>query len=260
MTKRLFDIVAAGFGLIVTAPIVLASIVGIRLSSPGPVFYCPQRAGRNGCPFTVIKLRTMHVARSGSSSRITASGDQRVFRFGALLRKLKVDELPQLLNVLRGEMSLIGPRPEDLSIVQDEYGDLGWKTLQVRPGLAGVSSIFNYTHGELMLLDGDAERIYFERLLPLKLALEAIYIERESLVYDVRLAVRTLFVLAGIAAGREEFAHPPEYADAVALLTAASHSSTNDAAGNTNDNTLPATIPFVRPPQLPPAPPKRRAA
>ena len=217
MAKRLFDIVASAISLVLTGPLIAIAAIGVRLSSAGPAFYCPRRVGRGGASFTLYKLRTMHL---GTGSKITAAGDERVFPWAALLREFKVDELPQLWNVLRGDMSLVGPRPEDIDIVASAYGPLGYETLKVRPGLAGVSSLYNYTHGERILSQScdDTEHVYVERLLPVKLALEAVYIRRGSLVYDLRLIARTLATLAWMLTGRTNFPEPPEMEAALALL------------------------------------------
>src|SRR6266566_8562668 len=113
MVKRLFDIVVAAFALVLFSPLLLIAAVGIRLSSRGPVLYRAQRVGRDGKLFTMHKFRTMRVEQGPGSSPITGPNDSRVYRFGSLLRRLKIDELPQLYDVLRGTMSLVGPRPED---------------------------------------------------------------------------------------------------------------------------------------------------
>lgn len=218
MAKRLFDIIASAVALILFGPVILLAAVGVRLSSPGPAFYCPQRAGRGGVPFTLYKLRTMHLDQGSNASTITGAADPRVFRFGSLLRKLKLDELPQLWNILRGDMSVVGPRPEDMIHVERYYDELGMFTLTVRPGLAGVSSIYNYTHGEKMLVGDRPDLIYAQDLLPVKLALEVVYLQDASLLYDLQLIVRTLKTIAQIALGAREFADPPEMAAALCLL------------------------------------------
>lgn len=214
MVKRLFDIIASTIALIVLGPIILLAAVGVRLFSRGPAFYCAQRAGVGGRPFTLYKLRTMHVNQGANASAVTGAADPRIFAFGSLLRKTKMDELPQLLNILKGDMSVVGPRPEDLVNVERYYDDLGWQTLSVRPGLAGVSSIYNYTHGEKMLVGDNPEAIYARDLLPVKLALEVVYLERESFGYDVRLILRTAWTIIRIAAGQQEFEDPPEMPEA----------------------------------------------
>ena len=111
MVKRLFDIVASATALLFLGPVILLAAVAVRLSSKGPAFYCPKRAGVNGQPFTLFKLRTMHIDQGQNASAVTGVSDQRIFAFGSLLRKTKLDELPQLWNILIGDMSIVGPRP-----------------------------------------------------------------------------------------------------------------------------------------------------
>jgi lipopolysaccharide/colanic/teichoic acid biosynthesis glycosyltransferase len=172
----------------------------------------------------MYKFRTMHVAASGVSA-ITAQHDTRVFAFGRLLRRLKLDELPQLFNVLRGDMAIVGPRPEDLRIVEAYYAPAHLETLTVRPGLASPGSIYNYTHGERIIGNEDPERDYIERLLPVKLALDRVYVRNASLGYDIRIIGRTLCTIFAISAGRKEFAPPPEMGTAQALIKPASQGS-----------------------------------
>ncbi|MDG1894398.1 MAG: sugar transferase [Fuerstiella sp.] len=227
MAKRLFDILASLAALLLLGPVVLFAAFGIRVSSRGPAFYCPQRAGLGGRPFTLFKLRTMYVNHGTNVSVVTGANDSRVFAFGSLLRKLKIDELPQLWNILRGDMSIVGPRPEDLKIVSQHYGDIGMSTLAVRPGLAGVSSIYNYTHGERMLTGPDPEQIYASELLPVKLALEAVYLERRSMTYDLVMILRTVTSIVRIASGQKEFADPPEMCAARRLLARSTRALTD---------------------------------
>lgn len=212
MVKRLIDIIASAAALVVLSPLVAVAAAGILVSSPGPILFRARRAGLGGCPFTMYKFRTMHVRQGGFRSAITAAADPRVFKFGAWLRRLKVDELPQLLNVLKGEMSLVGPRPEDPRIVEAHYAPLHLETLKVLPGLASPGSIYNYTHGERLLgqFRGDPERLYVERLLPAKLALEMVYVREASLLYDLKIVLRTAAVIVATAAGRRNFSEPAE--------------------------------------------------
>jgi lipopolysaccharide/colanic/teichoic acid biosynthesis glycosyltransferase len=218
MAKRLLDVALAALALLVTAPLVALAAVGIRLSSPGPVLYRAERVGRDRRPFIMFKLRTMHLRRRADSSRITGADDPRVFPFGAWLRAVKLDELPQLWNVLRGEMSLVGPRPEDPAIVTGRYTALGLETLAVRPGLASPGSIYSSTHGAALLAGTDPEAAYAARLLPLKLALDVVYVRRASLWYDARIVARTLWVIVSTLLGRRRFADPPELAEGRRLL------------------------------------------
>jgi lipopolysaccharide/colanic/teichoic acid biosynthesis glycosyltransferase len=219
VVKRLVDLVLAGMALVVAAPLLAFAAVGISLSSPGPVLYRAVRVGRGGRLFEMYKLRTMHVRPGdGAGSTITARHDPRVFPFGGWLRRTKIDELPQLVNVLRGEMSIIGPRPEDPQFVAAHYAPVHHETLDVRPGLASPGSLYSTTHGESRLRPEQAERDYVERLLPLKLALDVVYVRRASPLYDAALIVRTLGILAGRLAGRRTFPEPPEMAAARQLL------------------------------------------
>ena len=217
MAKRLLDIVLAALGLALAAPVLGLAALGIRLSSPGPVLYRARRAGRAGACFTMYKLRTMH-PRQQRTSRITGQDDPRVFPLGALLRRTKLDELPQLFNVLRGDMSIVGPRPEDPDIVARHYTPLQRETLAVRPGLASPGSLYHYTHGDALLAGGDPERTYVERLLPLKVTLDVVYVRNASLQTDVRIIGRTLATIAACIGGRSRFRDPPEAPAARALM------------------------------------------
>ncbi|MGD0519246.1 MAG: sugar transferase [Thermoguttaceae bacterium] len=210
MLKRLFDIVASLAALIFLSPIFLIAALGISLSSRGPIFYRAQRAGKNGKPFIMHKFRTMRIEQGPKASAITASQDSRVFPFGRLLRVSKIDELPQLYDVFRGVMSVVGPRPEAMSIVRDHYATEHLETLNVRPGLASPGSIYNYTHGEKLIGKIYPEKDYLEKLLPVKLALETFYVRNAASIYDLRIIFRTIFVIALIAVGKRQFSDPPE--------------------------------------------------
>jgi lipopolysaccharide/colanic/teichoic acid biosynthesis glycosyltransferase len=212
MAKRLFDMVVSAAALIVLSPILLIAAVGILLSSRGPVFYRAQRVGRNCEVFTMHKFRTMHVGESQPESVITGPNDSRVFPWGSLLRLLKIDELPQMYDVLRGKMSLVGPRPEDPGLVREHYTPQHMETLRVLPGLVSPGSIYNYTHGERILAQGDPERVYVESLLPVKLALETVYVRQVSFWYDLQIILRAALVIALVACGKRDFSDPPEMA------------------------------------------------
>ena len=220
MGRRQFDVLCASLGLLLAAPVLAIAAVGIVLSSPGPVIYKTRRVGARGRPFLMYKLRTMHV-RSDGGSRITGAGDPRIFPLGRLLRRTKIDELPQLVNVLKGEMSIVGPRPEDPGFVVRHYALPHRETLAVRPGLAGPGSIYSTTHGERILAGDDPEARYLEHLLPIKLALDVVYVRHASLRYDLTLMVRTLRVVALSLTGRREFPEPPEMEEARRLLVPA---------------------------------------
>ena len=219
MVKRLFDVVFATLALALSLPILLIAAVGIRLSSRGSILFRAVRAGRRGRLFTMYKLRTMDTRPSPlADSVITAARDSRVFPFGALLRRAKIDELPQLFNVLRGDMAVVGPRPEDPKVVAQHYSPEQWETLDVAPGLTSPGALYSTTHGETWLSERDAERDYFERLMPLKLALDRVYIRRASFLYDLDLIAHTAAVVVSRAFGRRQFPDPPEMEAARQLL------------------------------------------
>ena len=217
MVKRLFDIVASLLGLLVLSPLLMGAAIGIRLTSPGPVFYRARRTGRCGHEFVMHKFRTMRLA-SGSSSLITTATDPRVFPLGQLLRLLKIDELPQLYDVLTGKMSVVGPRPEDPRIVDRYYGPLGRETLNVVPGLVSYGSLYNYTHGQRHLNDSDPETSYVRELLPLKLALELVYVRNHSLPGDLTIIVKTFVTIFLISLGKRNFSEPSEIIKAREIL------------------------------------------
>lgn len=218
MAKRLCDIVASVIGLIIFSPLFVLAAVGIRFSSPGPILFRAGRVGKDGKEFIMYKFRTMHCRTEGTGSAITSANDSRVFPFGSVLRTTKIDELPQLINVLFGAMSIVGPRPEDPGIVRKHYTQANWETLTVKPGLASPGSIYNYTHGDLYLTGEDTEARYIEELLPVKLALEQVYVRRSSLLYDLTIVMRTISTIIQIALGKSNFNDPPEMPEALALL------------------------------------------
>jgi len=216
MGRRLFDVGAAAAALILLGPLMLVVAVAIRASSPGPVLFRARRVGRHGKPFAMLKFRTMAVA-SDLGSAITGTHDPRVFPLGRSLRRSKIDELPQLFNVLAGDMALVGPRPEDPRFVATSYRLEHQPTLEVRPGLASPGSLYNFTHGEAQLAGPDAEAEYVERILPIKLALDVIYVRQASFRYDLAIIFRTVFVILAATLGKRRFADPPEMAEARSL-------------------------------------------
>lgn len=218
MVKRLLDVALTSTALIVLSPLFLLAAAGIRLSSPGPVLFRAKRTGRHGMVFQMYKFRTMNIGPVPGASAITATHDPRVFPFGAWLRRWKIDELPQLFNILKADMTIVGPRPEDPRIVDTYYAPVHIETLSVLPGLASPGSLYNYTHGEHRLETGDPERSYVEHLLPTKLALDTVYVREASLLYDVKIVLRTLWTIVCIALGRTAFPDPPEMRKAADLI------------------------------------------
>ena len=184
--KTILDRLLALAAIICLSPAMLIAAAGIKGSSRGPVLYKARRAGLGGKPISVYKFRTMRVG-ADQEGAITGADDNRVFRWGEILRKIKVDELPQLFNILGGTMAVIGPRPEDINIVEKYYTEEEKRTLSVLPGLACPGSIYNYTHGEKYLTGQDAEEIYVTKLLHIKLSLDLFYLDHWTLFYDISL-------------------------------------------------------------------------
>ncbi|MDG0855395.1 sugar transferase [Roseateles puraquae] len=189
MVKRLFDIVAAGLGLLLLWPVLLAAAVWVKLDSPGPALFRQTRVGRLGVPFTIHKFRTMRVAPGAA---ITVGADPRITRAGQVLRQTKLDELPQLWDVLRGAMSLVGPRPELPKYVELYPAELRERVLSVRPGITDPASLAFSHEAELLAAAADPEREYREVILPAKLRLSADYASRASLLTDLGLILATL--------------------------------------------------------------------
>jgi lipopolysaccharide/colanic/teichoic acid biosynthesis glycosyltransferase len=231
MAKRSLDVFVAFIGLVLGAPLLALAWIGIRLSDNGPVVYRTTRVGRDGRPFVMFKLRTMRIGREKDSA-ITAQHDPRVFRFGSLLRAAKIDELPQLINVLRGDMSIVGPRPEDPGIVERYYTATDREILSVRPGLTSPGTLWASTNGESFIDDADPETSYAGRLLPQKLALDLVYVGQQRLAYDVELVGRTLWMIAAKLAGRHRFANPPELPLATLILLHAGSGGPHVAAAS----------------------------
>lgn len=193
--KRLLDISIAGLGLLLLLPLMGAIALLIKLDSPGSVFFAHERVGRYGRKFKVLKFRTMVQDAPKLGGAITAGHDPRITRVGRILRKTKLDELPQLWNVLKGEMSLVGPRPEVEKYVQLWEPNLRDIALSVRPGITGLTQI-RYRHEERLLAQqADPEKYYRETLLPLKLASDVEYVQRRCLVLDLYLLARTFLAL-----------------------------------------------------------------
>ena len=187
MLKRLFDISLAAIALILLTPLLLLLALWIKLDSPGPALFHQERVGRGGRLFRIRKLRTMAHDPSQAGPGITVGRDARITRAGQFLRRSKLDELPQLLDVLQGHMSLVGPRPELPQYVALYPADLREKILSVRPGITDLASIEYRDEGELLAKAADPEREYREVILPAKLQLAAAYVDQTSLWFDFKL-------------------------------------------------------------------------
>lgn len=196
--RRAADVVVSLLGLLLLAPLLALLAGAVRLDSAGPALFSQVRVGRDGRPFRILKFRSMVAAQGPSASQVSGREDPRVTRVGRLLRATKLDELPQLLNVLRGEMTLIGPRAEVPDYVR-HYTVEERRLLDVRPGLTGAGQLY-FTTDQAGALDGseDPERFYLEHQLHPKLAIDLAYLADRCLATDLRLLVRTVACLAGL--------------------------------------------------------------
>lgn len=190
MVKRLFDILASGLALLVLSPIWLIAIIGIEVSDPGPVFYMASRVGKDDRVFKMFKFRSMRVDHGADEKNFKADTD-RIFKFGAIMRSTKIDELPQLLNVFFGDMSVIGPRPaarDQAEVVRaGEYGVVS----SVKPGLSGPSALYDYIYGDTI----QDEEEYEEKVLPGRLDLDLYYVRHRSVWYDLKMIVDTVICI-----------------------------------------------------------------
>ena len=190
LATRLIDISGAFLGLLLLSPLFLLCAFWVKLDSPGPVFYRATRVGQHGRLFRLYKFRSMIVGADRLGPGITVLADSRVTRSGRVLRKLKLDELPQLLNVLRGEMSLVGPRPEDPRYL-DEYTPAQRRIFKFRPGLTSAASLA-YRNEEDLLSGPNSDQIYRQQVLPAKLAVDLTYFNRRTVFTDLVLIFRTI--------------------------------------------------------------------
>lgn len=197
MIKRGFDIAGSAAGLLLCAPAFVVMAVWIKAGSPGPVFFRQRRVGRHGVEFSIFKFRTMVTEAPKLGPQITVgAADPRITRAGAVLRRLKLDELPQLINVLRGDMSFVGPRPEVPKYVSC-YDPRQRRVLDVRPGITDPASLAFRNENELLGAESDPERAYVEVVMPRKLEMNIEYLERRTLWTDFGIIVRTLGCLVG---------------------------------------------------------------
>lgn len=207
ISKRTFDIVSSILAIIVLfLPWIVISLI-IKYQSPGPAIYKARRVGKDGKVFTLYKFRSMRVD-SGAVRATTLRGDPRIFPFGEFLRKSKIDETPQLINILKGEMSVIGPRPEDEVNSDKFYVGKYREILSVKPGLSSPASLYDYTHGEKY----EDEETYIKEFLPKKLDVELYYVYHKSFVYDIEIVFRTVFTIIDIVMGKDDFKEPYEIA------------------------------------------------
>lgn len=204
--KRAFDILFALIllaVLIVTFPIVA---LGIKLSSKGPILYTSKRIGKDGVPFNLYKYRSMHLD-DGFLKGIVAE-QKRIYTVGKILRRTKIDELPQALNVLKGDLSVVGPRPMLTTNAARMYGGRYLPVMNVRPGLTSYASLFDYTHGDALV--EDRER-YRSEIVPIKREMELYYVQHRGIHTDITIIIRTALIIISVILGKKEFPYTKEY-------------------------------------------------
>jgi lipopolysaccharide/colanic/teichoic acid biosynthesis glycosyltransferase len=195
MIKRLFDIVCSTVGLLILSPLFIVLSLCIYKDSKGPLLFHQLRIGKNGKPFYIHKFRTMIQNAELLGERITVKNDPRITKCGKILRKYKLDELPQLFNVLKGEMSIVGPRPEVPEYVDLYPEDIKNKVLSVLPGITDLAAVEYRSENDMLLKEGDPRRDYIERILPKKLELYVDYIDKRSLLLDLSIILRTIIAI-----------------------------------------------------------------
>ena len=192
--KRVFDFIAAFMGIVILFPILLLIALWIKLSSKGPLFYTQKRVGKDFKEFDIYKFRSMVVDADKIGPSVTSGDDPRITEVGKFIRKTKIDELPQLLNVLQGDMSFVGPRPEVMKFV-DKKRDAYIKVLSVRPGITDNAAIEFRDEETIMNSYEDKEKAYLEIILPQKIKLYYNYIDNISFTNDIKLLLQTLKVI-----------------------------------------------------------------
>lgn len=190
MVKRLFDIIGSLVAILLLSPVLIVLSIAVAAGSPGGAFFRQVRVGRNGRHFRLLKFRTMRPGSEALGQITVGERDPRVTNVGLALRRTKLDELPQLLNILRGDMSIVGPRPEVPRYVA-LYSEEQKAVLHVRPGLTSLASIAYINESEVLGRSADPERTYIEEVMPAKLALDLQYVKEQSLWLDLRIIIGT---------------------------------------------------------------------
>ncbi len=191
ISKRIFDFCASLSGLVLLSPLFLLIAISIKRDSSGPVFFRQTRVGRQGQPFRIHKFRTMATDAPANGLQLTVGADPRITRTGYWLRKYKLDELPQLIDVLRGKMSLVGPRPEVPKYVEHYPPDVKQIVLSVRPGITDNASIEYRDENDILARSDDPEREYIEKVMPVKLEYYRRYVKERSMSGDLAIILRT---------------------------------------------------------------------
>ena len=192
--KRILDIIASASGIVLLSPLLILAAIAVRFTSPGPVLFKQRRIGKDFRPFEIYKFRTMVRDAPSKGAQITMGEDPRITRVGRVLRKTKIDEFPQLFNVLKGDMSLVGPRPEVPLYVEMFRADYA-EVLRVRPGVTDLASLKYRDEAAVLGRAADPEKEYVERLLPEKIRLAKEYVNRSSLGFDILIILKTVFIL-----------------------------------------------------------------
>ena len=190
--KRSFDLITSTIGCILISPILIGIALSIKLTSKGPVFFKQKRVGRYGKEFSILKFRTMVVDAEKLGKQITVGNDSRITKIGSFLRKYKLDELPQLINVIKGDMSLVGPRPEVPKYVA-LYSDKQRRVLDVRPGITDYASIEYRDENSILGKVDNPEEYYINVIMPHKIDLNMKYIENNNVLIDIGIIFKTIF-------------------------------------------------------------------
>ena len=206
--KRILDVLLCTFAIVVLSPIYVLTSICIEISSPGTILYHSMRAGLNKKPFKFYKFRSMHPPK-GKKKDMFLTDESRVFPFGRFIRRTKIDELPQLFNVIKGDMSIVGPRPMTVEHVDELYCGEYEKVAKVKPGLTSVASLFDYTVGDTYRNN----EAYRKEVLPIKLEMEKMYVERQSFNYDCNLVWRTIVTILQVLMGKKDFKEQPELSE-----------------------------------------------
>jgi lipopolysaccharide/colanic/teichoic acid biosynthesis glycosyltransferase len=192
MLKRIFDFVFASLGLVLVSPLFLIIVFLIKRESPGPVFYRGERVGKNNRIFRIFKFRTMVINADKLGGPSTAADDPRLLKIGHFLKKYQLDELPQLINVLKGEMSLVGPRPEVKIYVEMMTDEERKAILSIKPGMTDLASLWNFHEGEVLKGSPDPEKTYLEKIRPEKIRLQLGYVKNHSFLLDLKIVIKTI--------------------------------------------------------------------
>lgn len=189
--KRVFDIIASFIGIIILSPVLLGVSIAIKIDSKESIFFKQVRVGKNEKRFNILKFRTMIVNAESLGKQITIGKDNRITKVGAILRKFKIDELPQLINVFKGDMSLVGPRPEVPKYV-DMYNEEQKRVLKVRPGITDIASLRYKDENDILGKVENPEEYYINTIMPDKLKLNLEYIDKNNIIFDLFLIIKTI--------------------------------------------------------------------